>query len=406
MDNIKVSSRLDIIDALRGLSLLGIAISHNITQFYGMLPTSQQNILIFNNLDILLNSIAGLFLVGKSFMIFSFLFGLSFSFQFNEQKNIRNIKVRFVWRLLLLSFIGLLHFSIYQGDILITYSILGLCLILLDQLSSKIILLIVLLLFSGLPRFATLKYFKIKEISPSVVKEFDANSLSRSSFKVNQTGSLPQVIMHNVKHWKSIFKIFQIGLFGRGYQSLALFLLGLLAGRINYFRQLSKYKRKTILLRNYSLILSIIFAIGIAIIYLKYRNIDMNTWSTMVGITFYDLFNLSFSSFITCSFVLVFQHNKEHRIITSLSSVGRMGLTNYIALSLFFTWLYFGWGLHLFGSISVTTSIFLGLLFFMIQVKVSQLWLQKFSYGPIEWPWRCATYFKFFPLIKSNKGYT
>ena len=77
--------RIEIIDILRGFALLGIIIVHFTEQYYaGQAPDSQASFGIKNLADQITQAITGIFVQGKFFMIFSFLFGLSFYIQFDK----------------------------------------------------------------------------------------------------------------------------------------------------------------------------------------------------------------------------------------------------------------------------------------------------------------------------------
>ena len=77
-------------------------------------------------------------------------------------------------------------------------------------------------------------------------------------------------------------------------------------------------------------------------------------------------------------------------------SLGRMALTNYLtqtALGL----IVLGW---LLGDVDLSrtgTAAFV-LAAWVLQLWWSKAWLDRFSFGPIEWLWRCATYRRWQPL--------
>jgi len=83
-----------------------------------------------------------------------------------------------------------------------------------------------------------------------------------------------------------------------------------------------------------------------------------------------------------------------------LAPVGRMALTNYLLQSLFWTWVFFGYGLGLWGEVSRAAQLPLALLFFALQVLLSRWWLDRFRFGPAEWLWRSLTYWQLQPMQK------
>ena len=46
----------------------------------------------------------------------------------------------------------------------------------------------------------------------------------------------------------------------------------------------------------------------------------------------------------------------------------------------------------------VGAAIALGAGILVVQAVVSPLWLRRFRYGPMEWLWRCATWWRWMPI--------
>jgi uncharacterized protein len=72
--------------------------------------------------------------------------------------------------------------------------------------------------------------------------------------------------------------------------------------------------------------------------------------------------------------------------------LGRMAFTNYIAQSLIFGFVFYGYGLGLFGEPRVSTALALGIAVYAAQVVFSRWWLSRYRFGPLEWLWRSLTY--------------
>ncbi|HNB62516.1 MAG TPA: heparan-alpha-glucosaminide N-acetyltransferase domain-containing protein, partial [Saprospiraceae bacterium] len=117
--------RIEVIDVLRGFTLFGIALVHFTEQFYAGMPPEGHNIAGTAVIDQVVSGIVGIFIQGKFFMIFSFLFGMSFFIQLSKTHGSSGFVLRFLWRLIVLFGIGLLHQIHYRGDILTIYAILG-----------------------------------------------------------------------------------------------------------------------------------------------------------------------------------------------------------------------------------------------------------------------------------------
>jgi uncharacterized protein len=69
-----------------------------------------------------------------------------------------------------------------------------------------------------------------------------------------------------------------------------------------------------------------------------------------------------------------------------------MAFTNYLAQSVIFGWIFYGYGLGLFGQLGVTSALAIGLAVYAAQVPFSKWWLDRYRYGPVEWLWRTLMY--------------
>jgi uncharacterized protein len=70
--------------------------------------------------------------------------------------------------------------------------------------------------------------------------------------------------------------------------------------------------------------------------------------------------------------------------------LGRMAFTNYIAQSVIFGGIFFGYGFGLFGQMTIGRAAVLGVAVYVGQVLYSHWWLKRFRFGPLEWLLRCS----------------
>jgi uncharacterized protein len=71
-----------------------------------------------------------------------------------------------------------------------------------------------------------------------------------------------------------------------------------------------------------------------------------------------------------------------------LAAVGRAAFTNYLGTSLIATFLFEGWGLGLYGSVSRWQAWLLVPVVWGLMLLWSKPWLDRYHYGPFEWLWR------------------
>jgi uncharacterized protein len=72
--------------------------------------------------------------------------------------------------------------------------------------------------------------------------------------------------------------------------------------------------------------------------------------------------------------------------------LGRMAFTNYLLQSFIFSWIFYGYGLGLFGVVGIAAALALGVAVYTFQVLLSVWWLRRFRFGPVEWLWRSLMY--------------
>ena len=412
-------SRITIIDSLRGFSLIGILFAHISAGFSMGFPERQKPIFIAI-LDGIINAINGLLISGKFFMIFSFLFGLSYFIQMDRaSKKGYNFKWRFLWRIIILLAIGYLHSLFFSADILIIYAILGIPLVFLYKVKNRILLLIIILLFAGLPRFVDFGYNKYQDYS--LTQEQKAAKLNekpvgfeemmKKGNEIIQNGLFIDMVKFNSVDGLKGKAEFQLGVMGRGYQTFALFLLGLMVGRFRFFENIDeniKLTRKALkwsaITSGITLALTVLFGLLAMDDFQQVAKTGtLNSIFSMIAISFYDLFNLALTIVIAAGFILLYQKQKYQKKLVKLAPYGRMALTNYILQSLIAITIFYGWGLGMIRFFGPFTSVLLGIVIFIFQLFLSKWWLSKYNYGPMEWFWRSATYLKWQSFVKNSE---
>lgn len=79
-------------------------------------------------------------------------------------------------------------------------------------------------------------------------------------------------------------------------------------------------------------------------------------------------------------------------------AAGRMAFSNYLGTSLLLVPVFDGWGLGLFGQFGRLELFGFVLAVWVLMLAWSKPWLERYRYGPLEWLWRCLTYWQLFPL--------
>jgi uncharacterized protein len=79
-----------------------------------------------------------------------------------------------------------------------------------------------------------------------------------------------------------------------------------------------------------------------------------------------------------------------------------MAITNYLMQSLLAGFIFYAYGLGLYGRVSPAAALFITLLIFGCQLLYSPLWLKRFRYGPVEWLWRTLSYGRRQPMRRDR----
>jgi uncharacterized protein len=395
----KFNERIEIIDVLRGFTLLGIILVHFSDQYFaGAHPQKYDNFNIHFLGDELVMGFMGIFIAGKFFMIFSFLFGLSFFLQLNNNDKGIKFFVRFFWRLVLLFFIGLLHHLHYRGDILTIYAMLGVGLLIFYKLPDKLLLILALCLTINLPSVVVrgvqaLNTVEQGEENQALFSTDDA--ANEKYFSTVKEGSYLEILKANLGEFNFKYQ-FQVES-GRIYITFGLFLLGLYAGRKRVFEKgeeqlplLKRLLKKSAWLLLGLIVFALAFFGGAELAQIKLPQIVQ--W--MVGGLIYDVFNLALATIYVTAIMILFQKEKWHDRLLHFYAVGRMGLTTYLMQTFFGTLLFFSFGLGLIGEMGALASVAIGSALFLFQIYFSKWWLARFRYGFFEWLWRSGTYWR------------
>ena len=391
--------RIHAIDALRGFALWGILTVHVTEQFLGGYPPpGMADYAVHAPVDIWFKALNKSLFLSKFFTIFSLLFGLSFFIQMDRAaRRGQPFARRFAWRLALLFGIGLVHNGFFRGDILTVYALLGVLLIPFQKASNRVLLGTALAIAAGLPRYLLLGA-KLLFFAPRTAAEQAAfETFNFQYFYLAREGGFGELFLRNIHPGWLMKMEFQFDLFGRGYLTFALFLLGLWLGRTRFFERYGEKKKMIWQLFAAAVLLALATEPLRKMLLAHY---DLWSWRTVLGLTVQDLHNLAFSAALVLGFLLLTLLEKTRKVWLLFAPYGRMALSHYVGQSVLGGFIFFGWGLGLLGEIGAAQAFLLGQAVFLIQIAFSRLWLRYFRYGPLEWLWRSGTYRKWQPLRK------
>ncbi len=397
--NLAPKKRINSIDALRGFALFGILMFHCMEHFDLMIVPELASP-FWQKVDTFVYEMVAFLFAGKAYAIFSLLFGLSFFMQMDSQadKGV-DFRWRFLWRLTILLVLGYLNGLIYMGEFFVVYAILGVVLIPLFKAPTKWLIPLAALLFLQLPdiyTFASALSGSAPNEPTSLVAYMD--ELYEECAQLFIHGSFWDVIRFN--SWKGQFaKLLWVFNNARYPQLIGLFIAGMLIGRYKIHKseeKIVKYSRKVL---PYSIAFFAVFYV--IVILLPYWGVE--GFALRSGITLFKAYaNLGMMVMYVSGFMLLYYRTNASKGMDRLAPVGRMSVTNYMTQGFIGVPLFYGFGLNLAVELSFLQCLFVGLTIYTIQLFFSNWWMKRYYYGPVEWLWRTATWFKAVPMKRDN----
>ncbi|WP_187271436.1 DUF418 domain-containing protein [Massilia arenae] len=380
------SSRISLVDALRGFAILAIMLLHNIERFdlYG---TPAWTPAWLAALDKGIWSAAFFLFGGKAYAIFAFLFGFTFALQFDKRAALgQDFRPRFVWRMFLLLCFGLVNSLFYHGDILSIYAVLAMSLLPVARLGNRALLIVATILL--LQPLAWLDLFHALPAAATTL----ADPASWAHFSAANVylmhGTLLDVWIGNLTNGKTAAILWSWEN-GRILQIPALLMLGMLACRTRLFDTAhdaaARWRR-----------IGLGALLAFTLLFLASKSLD--GWIAAEGVRrplqviVTSWSNLAFATLLVASFVALYTRKAGAGLLSRLAPMGRMSLTSYIAQSLIGTTLYYGFGLGLYQFTGAGICLAIGIALATMQIRWSSWWLQRHAQGPLESLWHRATW--------------
>jgi uncharacterized protein len=120
------------------------------------------------------------------------------------------------------------------------------------------------------------------------------------------------------------------------------------------------------------------------------------------GFQFYQLSRVFRAMGIFGLIMLLYHSGWFDWLFRMMRPVGRMAFTNYLMQSLLCGLIFYGVGFGLFGKLQRFEIYYVLAGVWAFQIVFSNIWLRYFLFGPMEWLWRCLTYWKLQPFVRSE----
>jgi len=179
-------------------------------------------------------------------------------------------------------------------------------------------------------------------------------------------------------------------------ETLALMLLGMAAFRSGFLTgewEDSAYRKVALWTVGLGIPASIALALDTAASHFFVPTILFNFM--VMGTPLRPLMALGYAALI----ILAFRNASALR--DRIAAVGRCAFSNYLGTSILASFVFYGGGLALFGTLSRWQAWLFVPLFWALMLAWSKPWLDRFNYGPLEWVWRTLARLKLQPMRKA-----
>jgi len=373
------TERITALDQLRGFALLAIFLV-NLKRLGGL--NLDTMFWMFSSFSIIDRSHEIIYILfgNSSRPLFAFMFGITMVIMYDHaiQRQLNPYFILFR-RMFILLLIGTAHYLwIWDGDILFMYALDG----------------ILLLLFVSMPAwplfmFGLLAMFLYQPAPVPISLFINGTNMDISNYSLFiSIGNLWFLKPLTWLHPDVSVELYH------AMHHLSFFLFGMSAYRAGLFH----LKHQTLK----GIMGCIFLAVGVWGKYQIYTSIDFQ-WLNLTII-----WNFS----VSIGFALIFLFLSSSRfswLVHPFAWIGRMSLSNYLLQSLVFGSIFIGGSMAALGKIAFVPPIPfaallpIGIVFFILQIGISKLWLKHFNYGPVEWLWRTGTYWNVSPMRRKER---
>lgn len=384
------NKRSVLVDAIRGIAILGILMMNAIG--FSMPFSAYTNPTAFGNFDGL-NAVSWGFthlLFDRKFItLLSLLFGVGIAI-LAERYRLNDKRASFLHfkRMAVLLIFGLIHaYGIWAGDILFFYAICGALAYGLINARQPTLYKVATILIGISIGMTVLGQWGLPYYSENEMAIFTTSwappehhlQLEIAAY----TGSLSEQFSQRISSAVLLQTYGLFGLmlwFGTGLMILgiALYRQGLFNGQINTTTLLT--------------LGAIFLCVGLATSSAGITFNNHHQWDALKSTYQGSLFNQLGSLITALGYLLlivgIYQKGMFISFFEKMANVGRLALSNYLMQSIVFTFIFYGFGLGLFGQFQRWQLVLLVILAWLIQLYGSQMYLRYFKIGPFEYLWR------------------
>ena len=388
--------RIISLDILRGFALLGILIMNMIS--FSMMSANYSNPMAEGALqgaDEYAFMFSHLFANQKFMSLFSMLFGAGIVLMTSRMESQgKSPTSRHYFRNFWLLLIGLTHaYVIWAGDILVQYAMCSIWVFLFRKKTPKALfawagVFFLVSFVSALSAGFSMPYWEAKEVTELCASWTPSAEMIAAETAGYRGGWWEQLPFRSTLAFMLETFIFIMGL-GWHITGLMLVGMGLFKSKVLTAERSKSFYKKMIFWG-----LGLGLAFGIVGLIQNYKNDWACEYSFFIGSQFNYLGSLPMALGYIGIVMLCCKTDWINVLEKWLAPVGRMALTNYLMQSIIATFIFYGHGLGLFGTVGRAEQWLYILPIWIFQILFSKWWLSRFKFGPFEWFWRSLTYWK------------
>lgn len=383
--------RIQVLDVLRGIALLGMFLVH-----FSDFSTGG------NGTDEVYRRAVYLLFEERFWATFGILFGVGFAIQLRRaDARGEAFAARYVRRLVTLAAFGFAAHAFFGFNVLLGYAAWGFALLLFRRWSVRALVIATAVSAMSLNLYAIARVsYRAATIGEQAVRAEMASKVAAmrefraANQKAQQSPSYRAVFAARLAHMRWFY--------AQSYSflpvnTLTLFLLGLLGLRLGLFDEPERHRR---LIASIAVFGVVSWAVSWWVLPLM----PERTGPTFIGGVILTSAQYGFGlvramwlafAYIGVVLLLVARDRAWLRRLAAFAWTGRMALTNYMIqiaiLDLSFS--KYALGIEVRPLVGLTLALAL----FFIDAMFSRWWLARFRYGPFEWLWRSATYARWQP---------
>ncbi|MGW4791307.1 DUF418 domain-containing protein [Nonomuraea sp. NPDC004297] len=371
------ATRVHEIDVVRGFALAGILVAN--IGFFSHPGYAMNGAMTLPDGPVA--SVVTALVLTKFYIVFSFLFGYSFTLQTRSAEQAgASVRARMVRRCLALFAIGLAHgILLWVGDILTLYAALGLILLALRGLRPRtavvigsVIVGVLTLLMAGLAALSTL--------DPSAGQAAPADAGAAARALSLATGGPLDFLTLQLELYPGLVSMIWIF---QGPMALAMFLFGLAAGKARLLEETGRWWRLA------PRVQWIGFGLGLpGGVLLAVTAARPGVWE-LTGLAVSTVTSVPLAAAYVVTLLRVVR--RLPAVGRALAPAGRVAASNYVGQSVLCCLVFTGYGLALAGRLSPLAVMGVALAIYPLLLWLSALWLRTHRYGPVEYVLRRVT---------------